>query len=155
MNVYLAGPIRGLTYEGATNWREDTTTWLRYKGFVPVSPMRGKDYLRGRGPLLGDTGSGAYEEFPMSSQRGIWGRDMFDVAQCDVLLANLAGATELSIGTVMEIQRAHDLGKYVLVVLESGSLHDHPFVREAASLVVDSLPEALEILEVLGGPYVG
>ena len=153
LKVYLAGPIRGLTFDEAVDWRRYAASWLADLGHVSVSPMRGKDYLKDRGRLLGDRGSGSFEEFPMSSEQGIYGRDIFDVSRCDVLLANLEGATKLSIGTVMEIQAARDRGKYVLVVLEDGSTHDHPFVRRAASLVVPNLDLALEVLAVLGDPY--
>lgn len=89
----------------------------------------------------------------MSSTKGLFGRDIFDVRQCDVLLANFEGASKLSIGTCMEIQRGFDLGKYVLTVLEPGSLHDHPFIHGASSLVVDSLETAIDVLAVLGDGY--
>lgn len=154
-NVYLAGPIRGLTYGECTDWREYATMRLNDIGLVGVSPMRGKDYLKDKGPLLGDRGSGAFEEFPMSSEQGIFGRDLFDTGiGCDIILANFEGATSLSIGTAMEIQHGYDNKKYVLTVLESGALHDHPFIRRASSLVVPTLEYALEVLYVLTAPYV-
>ena len=153
MRIYLAGPIRGLTFEDATDWREHAADQLRVLGHIGVSPMRGKEYLKGRGLLLGDRGSGSFEEFPMSSEKGIYGRDIFDLTKCDVILANLAGATQLSIGTCMEIQAGRDRGKYVLVVLEDGSTHDHPFIRQAASLVVNDLDTAIDVLAVLGEQY--
>jgi len=38
--VYLAGPITGLTYNGATTWREDARSYLAAKGITAYSPMR-------------------------------------------------------------------------------------------------------------------
>lgn len=159
MKIYLAGPIRGLTYGECTEWRDYASRVLKDWGHVPVSPMRGKEYLEGAGPLLGDSrgdgssSGGSYDKYPMSSEQGIWGRDTFDVKHCDAILANFEGATQLSIGTCMEIQRGYDLDKYVLVVVEPGAIHDHPFIRRAASLFVPTLNEALVILRMMGLPY--
>ena len=148
MKIYLAGPIRGLTYEQACEWREDVEHNLTSLGHTCSSPMRGKEILKTRGKI-----TNSYEEFPISSEAGIYGRDIFDVSNCDVLLANFLGAKDASLGTAMEVQAAHDRGKYVLVVMEEGNVHDHPFIRRAASLVVRDIDTALDVLAVLGGPY--
>ena len=149
MKIYLAGPIRGLTHAEATDWRTATAERLKDIGYTCFSPMRGKDYLKNIGPLLGDRGSGAFEEYPMSSTQGIFRRDVFDCDRADVILANFEGASNLSIGTCMEIMRGHAKGKYVLTVLADGSTHDHPFIRQASSLVVPTLEYAMEVLAVL------
>ncbi len=148
MMIYLAGPIRGLSYRGATDWRNEIADTLFAMGHLPVDPMRGKDFLRRKMVI-----TGAYEDHPLASAKGIYGRDLFDVDSCDILFANLLGTKEVSIGTVMEIQRGHDRGRYVLVIMEEGNIHDHPFVQEAASLVVGSLEDALRVVEKLGRPY--
>lgn len=154
MHVYLAGPIRGLTYGECTEWRDYATIKLAEMGHTGVSPMRGKDYLKEYGKLNGDSkGDGSYDQFPMSSQQGLFRRDIFDVKTCDVLLANFEGATQLSIGTCMEIQRAYDLGKYVITVVQPGSLHDHAFIRQASSVCVETLDQALVILKAVGAPF--
>ena len=52
--VYLAGPITGLTYSAARHgWREHFAEMLPAH-ILPVSPMRGKDFLRGEKSLKGD-----------------------------------------------------------------------------------------------------
>ncbi len=171
MYVYLAGPITGLTFGGATEWREAFVDRLYDMGHIGVSPMRGKDYLRevykdevlSKAPITGfDTAEHAklatlqlsYEQFPMSSAQGIVGRDRFDVAQCEVTLANFLGATAISIGTCMEVQRAADKERFVLLVMEpEGNPNDHPFVRRQASCVVEDLDTALMVLGAFGKPY--
>jgi hypothetical protein len=95
----------------------------------------------------------AYEQFPMSGEQGIFGRDTFDVRHCEVILANLAGATKVSIGTVMEVQRGYDLDRFVVVVMEPGNVHDHPFVRRSASLIVTNLEDAFTSIAAMGAPY--
>lgn len=151
MKVYLAGPITGCSYKGAVDWREAIAEELLALGLRCASPMRGKDYLARKRNI-----KAMYEreEFPLSTREGIFGRDTFDVANCEILLANLVGADRVSLGTVMEIQRGFDYDRYVLVVMEKGNVHDHPFVHQAASLVVSSLEEAVHTLAVLSEPYV-
>jgi hypothetical protein len=169
MRVYLAGAITGLTYNACTDWREQVTRELAQLGHIGVSPMRGKDYLRelyGDGVLAKHPITGfanaiateealqtAWEQFPMSGEQGIFGRDTFDVRHCEVLLAVLVGLDRVSIGTCMEIQRGYDLDRYVLVVMEPGSLHDHPFVRRAASIIVPTLEQAMQVIAAMGQPY--
>jgi nucleoside 2-deoxyribosyltransferase len=154
MRIYLAGPIRGKTFDEAVEWRDDAAAKLAAMGHVTMSPMRGKDYLRDFGPLNGgENTDGSYPAFPLSSGHGLFMRDTFDVQMADCVLANFEGATQLSIGTCMEIQRAYDLGKYVVTVVEPGSIHDHAFIQQASSLVVPTLEAALEYIRVVGEPY--
>ncbi len=47
--VYLSGPITGLDYKGCTDWREYARTWLADLNIEGLSPMRGKEYLEGKG----------------------------------------------------------------------------------------------------------
>lgn len=153
MRVYLAGPITGQTWEGATDWRE---AWIeRLRGtftMVGVSPMRGKDYLK---PEIEANGNVFHATeyatlHPMSSRSGIFRRDTFDVRTCDILLANFLDCGErISIGTIFEIGLAWSLGKYIIVVMDEENIHNHAFITEAASVVVDSLDEALNVLRVL------
>ena len=148
LSAYLVGPIKGLTYGESTDWRQFAIDQLDgvYRCY---SPMRGKDYLKDKGPLLGTGGTGAFEEYPMSSTKGIFRRDTWDVRRADVLLCNLLGATAISVGSVMEIQRGYDFDKYVLTVMEPGNIHFHPFVAEASSLIVPTLEYALDVMKVL------
>jgi len=149
MRVYLAGPIAGQNYKGATEWREQYAVALCELGHQAVSPMRGKAHLK----RVRKFSSEGYEQHPVSSQKGVYSRDCFDVAHCDILVARLLGAEQVSIGTCMEIQRAHDYGKYILTVMEKDSIHSHIFMKEACSLIVETDEEALEVLAVLGEGY--
>lgn len=153
MRIYLAGPIKGKTYTEAVGWREYAAAELGRMGHITMSPMRGKEELAKYGPLNGSESDGSYPEFPLSSGHGLFRRDIFDVSMCDAILANLGDATELSLGTAMEIQRGYDLNKYVLTVLNKGSIHDHAFIHQASSLVVPTLADALKYIEVVGAPY--
>lgn len=144
--VYLAGPIAGLSYGDATDWRAYARERLAALNVAGLSPMRGKTYLA-REQKIGDS----YETHPMSTRRAIITRDRFDVMRCDALLVNLLDAQTVSIGTVMEVAWADAFRKPVVLVDVDGSIHDHAFIREIAGYVVPTLDAAISILDSLLG----
>lgn len=46
-SVYLAGPISGLTFDDAQDWRGHAATFLASRGVVGLSPLREKHKLTG------------------------------------------------------------------------------------------------------------
>ena len=146
MRVYLAGPITGLTFGEATDWRDYAVGVLAFHGITGLSPMRGKDFILkriGERQVLGQT----YEDSPMSTQRGIVARDRFDVGRTDIVLFNFLGAERVSIGTMIEYGWASAQGKVIVTVMEqAGNVHDHAFVRELSPYRVATLDEALDII---------
>lgn len=150
LRVYLAGPITGLTFGAADDWRKYAVDVLMSHGIVGLSPMRGKAFILkriGEREVLGQT----YEDAPLSTQRGIVARDRFDVARADVVLFNLVGAEKVSIGTMIEYGWASAHGKMIVTVMEkTGNVHDHAFVRELSPYRVETLDEALDIIVAVG-----
>lgn len=143
--VYLAGPITGLSFDRATDWRQTAKAYFEDKGIDALSPLRGKSYLDKELNI-----KDSYEDLPLSSARGIYTRDRFDCNRADVVLINLLGATKVSIGTVMEIAWADAAGKPIVLIIDTtGNVHDHAMVREAAGFRVNNLDEALFIVNVL------
>lgn len=144
--VYLAGPISGLTYDGAQDWRNVAKTELAKYNVKAVSPLRAKDYLRGIPALTKDcAGYGSLN--CMSSPRGIMTRDHYDATTSDALLVNLLGAKDVSIGTVMEIAWGWDNGLPVVVAMEeSGNVHEHAMISEAIGFRVTTLQEAIKVV---------
>jgi nucleoside 2-deoxyribosyltransferase len=116
--------------------------------------MRGREHLADIGAI--DTDS---HKAGLVDGHAAVARDLWDVDRCDVLLMNLAGAYNVSIGSMVELGRASSKGKFVIVVLPSDELgekagldrnpHDHLFVYELASVVVDTVDEALQVLSAL------
>jgi nucleoside 2-deoxyribosyltransferase len=142
--VYLAGPITGTSYDGCTDWREYVQSQLP-PSIEGVSPMRGKDHLRGVESIKG------YGEHPFSTPKGITTRDRFDVTRCDAILVNFDGAQRVSIGTVMEIAWADMLRKPIVVVMGEDNPHYHAMIREAAGFIVPTLDEAIALVAVMLG----
>jgi nucleoside 2-deoxyribosyltransferase len=145
--VYLAGPIAGLNYEGATEWRDIARQQLYDCGIQGVSPMRGKEYLR---DVRNFDSAGNYGNFScMSSARGITTRDRYDATHCDVMLVNLLGANKVSIGTVMELGWADANRIPIVCVMEEGNIHDHGMINEVIGFKVETLEEALHIVKII------
>jgi nucleoside 2-deoxyribosyltransferase len=141
MKVYLAGPIEGLDYEGATGWRDQARAYLNRHGIRAFSPMRGKEYLKDEATIVG------HYEYPLSTQKGLTSRDRYDTTTSDLVIVNLKGASRVSIGTMVELGWADASRVPVMLIMEQDSnLHDHAMVREIAAWRVDSLDEALHLV---------
>ena len=141
IKVYLAGPIRGLAYDIALGWREMMRTQL-YPDITTYSPMRGKEALEGQECL---DESNLITDDPTCTSKGIVGRDYNDVRTCDLLFVNLLGAQQYSIGTISEIAAAHVLNKPIILLMEAGNIHDHPFITEPPLYWVDGFDTAIEL----------
>jgi len=82
--VYLAGPISGMEYEGAVEWRNWAMEWLRAVGIRAYSPMRAKEFLaaeeqHGRLPTF------LAHDHPLATSKGIMCRDHTDCVRADAL----------------------------------------------------------------------
>jgi nucleoside 2-deoxyribosyltransferase len=139
--VYLAGPITGISYGEAVDWREHARKFLREFGIDGYSPMRAKDYLRGEKQIA----SFYQADTPLSTSRGIMTRDRWDVRTADLVLVNVLHAQKVSIGTVMEIAWADMLRTPVVLVAEEQNVHAHPMISEATGFRVDTLEAGLAL----------
>jgi nucleoside 2-deoxyribosyltransferase len=77
-------------------------------------------------------------------------RDRYDLARCDLVLANLLGARTVSIGSVGEIFWADAMRKPVVLVREPHfNVHDHALINAIACCVVDNLDAAVAKINLL------
>ncbi|KKN06401.1 hypothetical protein LCGC14_1077620 [marine sediment metagenome] len=128
MRVYLSGPMSGLTPKQASGWREKTTKQLVDAGFEVADPMRGTEKLHsGRKKLRPDKYP---ENEPSLSDKAFVQRDKFDVKRSDIILVNLLGAPERSVGTICEIAFNMVFGNLCVIAMEEKNVHNHPFIRE-------------------------
>lgn len=146
--VYLCGPITGLSYTGATDWRAGVAAELQSVGIGSLSPMRGKSYLEKETNLGFD-----YANTLLSNNRAITARDRFDTMRCDLVLSNLLGSQRVSIGSMIEFGWADAKRIPIVCVMEpTGNLHDHGMVKEIASWIVPRLEDALAITKAILTP---
>lgn len=157
--VYTAGPIAGCTWDEAVDWR----AWVAPQ--LPEcdvrSPMRGKEFLRelkciipgGGDKVQSDELAVEAVDAAISSQHAIVVRDHWDVQNADVVLVNLLPSLELgkaSIGTSFELAWCWKYQKPAVVVMQhEGNPNDHPFVREAAYIVVPTLDASIAVVRQL------
>jgi len=147
--VYLAGPIAGLTYDDAEDWRVYARNVLENVGVRGLSPLRAKEYLRKQGTLTADC-FGYADLHCLSSPRGIMTRDRYDATRCDVLLVNLLGAKQVSVGTVVEIAFADMRRTPIVVAMEAtGNPHEHAMINEAIGFRTETLDEALHVVKAI------
>jgi nucleoside 2-deoxyribosyltransferase len=142
--AYLAGPITGLSFYGATDWREEFIHRLPSQ-IQGLSPLRGKAYLKSEQSI-----SASYPDIPLSCPSGIMTHSFNDCKRCDVLVVNFLGATKVSIGTVMELAWAYAFRIPTVVIMEKeGNPHDHPMVQEAIGYRVTTVEEAASLVSVI------
>lgn len=135
--LFLAGPLTGISYGDALDWRTYVESRLP-PDVVAYSALRGKEYVA-KEAVLKD----AYPDHLLSTPQGTITRDRFDVSRCDALFVNFLKADRVSIGTIMEMAWADAWRIPIILAMENGNIHDHAFVRQVAAFITDDLDEAI------------
>ncbi len=148
--VYLSGPITGLTFQGATDWRQYAIEALAAEGIKGISPMRAKDYLASLKAPISGHGREYAKLGVLSTSQAVVARDRFDTQRADIMLMNLLGADRVSIGTMVEIGWADSARVPIIGIIESeGNIHDHMFVNQMIGFRVATLDEGLDIAKAI------
>ena len=148
--VYLAGPIRGLNYNEATEWRDKAKASLADVGIEGMSPMRAKEYLKQELNVGGEKLADFYADYPLSTMKAIVCRDFNDCTKSDAVIMYLKGATTVSIGSIMEVAWAHAAKVPVILVMEkTGNVNEHGMIRETCGIHVETLEEALHAVKAI------
>ena len=147
--VYLAGPITGSTYNECTDWRITARDELKAANITAFSPMRAKEYLAQLKTISG-TGEEYFNLGVVSTPRGVITRDRFDTQRVDIVLVNLLGAKQVSIGTMIELGWADSARRPIVCAIEpSGNPHEHMMVSELIGYRVTTLEEAIYICKAV------
>lgn len=152
-HVYLAGPITGMLYGEARNsWRPYVAERLN-EHIKAWSPLRVVNKLQPEVGLLDGPKYIGLQDYIINLE--ILERDENDIRNSDAMIANMLGATRVSIGTVAEIAMARILNKpIVLVMEEGGNLHEHPFVTAKVARRVTNLDDGIDYINHLLTPGV-
>lgn len=140
--IYLARPISGCSGEEVLNWYDENVSKLIKMGFDVASPMTGKGHMRTELEFKAE-GYGT----AVSSNHAIYQRDKWMVVNSDIVLCYLCSSKRVSIGAMHEIAWAAFNNKHVIVVMEKDNIHRHAFVLESASIVFETMDEALTYLK--------
>ena len=139
--VYLIGPIGGLSYADATQWRIDARPILEDMGFEVLDPMSGKECLKGDKSI----GVGL-KNAPFVENGYIYHSDLHRVNRADFLLSNLLKMSDKqSIGTFFEYGYGAAKDKTIITVTADPYMAKHPFIV-SSSIVVPDMDTAYELL---------
>jgi len=145
LTVYLAGPILGTSYQECTTWREYVQRELEQRCVV-LSPMRGKEHLNGEEPVFQ-----SYESTLMSNAKAIVALDKFDVLRSDVIFVSLLGATDTSVGTMIELGWAtgHTAKRRIIITaLGMPENHrPHRFIEQLSDWIVPDLDTGIAVIK--------
>lgn len=138
--IYLARPISGCLYSDVEQYYTELTGILEDVGYMVLNPMTGKGSLK---EILKDEPfkSTGYI-IPQATNNAILKRDEWMVSLADVVYVNLVGAKEKSIGCICEISFAHIIGKYIVLAMEPGNIHNHAFVNSMAGAIFPNTVDA-------------
>lgn len=152
--VYLAGPILHCTEFEANDWRGRVDRVLRRQtdGLIRgISPLRCE-------PIHGETYVANYPDEKFGSSRAIMNKNMFDVKNCDMVLAYLPkppDGRQQSWGTLMEIGWARAFDKPVVLVTDDPKVVEHPVLNACAGWVLPHLDDGLDVVVGILSGYVG
>lgn len=147
--IYLAGPVTGTSYQEAHDWRHLVSVKIEIYNqrkstihhLETINPMFGQESLVGE-----DNIKSYYENDPLATPQALLQRSYFNVARSDVVLANVANARRLSVGTIMEIGWAYALRKPVVIVMEDDlNPHNSPLITQSAFAIVPYLDDAVTV----------
>jgi nucleoside 2-deoxyribosyltransferase len=144
--VYLSGPITGLNYDDGNYWRDQVTARLN-DNITPLNPLRCKEWARKHGIIYDTMGRG----HPwMATDEFIGTRDHWDTVRSELVLVNLLGALQVSVGTVLEIGMAHARGVPIILVMEDeGNCHEHGMIRAYSTMRFNNLDAAVDCVNAL------
>lgn len=142
--VYLGGPITGLSYSDADDWRGHVADELA-PDILCANPLRNAKHLKGSEAI-----PVAFKGVRFLSDRCITMQDYLDICRSQVVLMNFLGAPRVSSGSPWEMGVCWERRTPVVMVMESGdNPYDHPILRETAAFRCETLQEALIIVRGL------
>lgn len=141
MKIYCTKPMKGCSFEAVVEYYNEIQGILEDMGWVFLNPMCGKNYLAGEKSFK----NSGYTQ-PLSNDQAIVERDRWMVKQSDVLLVNLLGTKEVSIGSMFEMSWGYDCGKHIVTVMENDSIHYHAFTLKCSHVLYNNLGEAIDYL---------
>lgn len=146
--VYLAGPIDGMTFGAANDWRKYVHDKLVPHGIIGVSPLRCEPLPEGE-----EKYKAGYTCPKFGTAKAIGSKNIHDVRNCDITLAFLPGPrSSVSLGTICELAGAHFINKQTVMVSDDPYVMSHPVIDAMSGWKLENMDDAIEVIVgVLGG----
>jgi hypothetical protein len=146
--IYISSPISGLTYQDLESQRVFSQTiassssnlnifcpaTLVSSGSSPKFRNENKTYS----PMIELSGANTPKSCLYLCRKG--------VKECDIFLLNLLNSKEKSIGCIFELCWAKEFDKPIIVLIDPDNVHQHSFVLETATHVVNTLDQCIECI---------
>lgn len=149
--IYLVHPMSGLKYEEVKAYYDEMKQRLEALGYYVLHPMVAKATLSGR---KFDAKANERAEGAVTTPHAITRRDHWMVRKADIILADLTGAKDKSVGSISEIAVAYTHQKHSLGIMEKGNVHEHSFMFEQFDIIFKNKEDAVEYLtKLIRGEY--
>jgi len=136
--VYTAGAMENVSTAAMVDWRDYVDKYLYDSEIKCLHPTR-------RMPLHNQDVS-EDELSTYNRSKRIEAQDMLDIKRSRVVLADLRDSMPgKKWGTVMEVAKAKEMGKIIIVLVDPGQFK-HPFIYTYATEVHYDLQEAVEAI---------
>ena len=132
--VYLAGPMEDVSHEEMKGWRNNATEFLNMFGIETLDPTRRVSF---------------HDELLQNKTKTknicneIFSKDLKDIDNSLVVLADIRRGAGRGIGTAMELMYAYTKNKKIILWADMLDL-EHPFIEAVATEKYYDLYEALE-----------
>jgi hypothetical protein len=129
-----------------TAWRNDAKEQLISAGYRVHDPLTGEKDLWPEHHMDAKHKT----KVPPSVAGATLSKDLRQVLDSDIILANLKGARKVSIGSVMELAWGLLEHKYILIVKGKRGAHAHPWIDKSQRFkIYSTIEEALDHLVLL------
>lgn len=150
--IYLCGPMTGLSFNRAEEWR--TKTQKKFEAIPGIQVLNPARNCHVKNDEI-------YQAVNLDQKRGLncdralRARNLSDIALSSVVFANFLDAERPSLGSIYELGYASALRVPVICVIEdSGNVHEHLMITSGIDYRFNNLPEAFSgTLTIFGGKY--
>lgn len=144
--VYLSGPISGLTFDEAEDWRKTFKACMN-DNITALDPLRCKEFLQETGQVI-DGNLPPHSVVFRDEFIGM--RDEWDTTRSDAIIVNLLGARTASVGTILEIGMARNARVPILLIMEDDdNVHEHCMIRAYATMRFNNVNDCLDAVNAL------
>lgn len=138
--IYLCGPISGRSVEEMSAWRRHSRAVLRTFASVWDPTEFTVDSNHPATPRPDDP---AHQVSRIAHGRAVIERDLQAVRAADLLLANLVGASDPSIGSIGEMFWAYAFNVPIILVRDAQTIYSHSMLEAMAAIVCEDIDTAL------------
>ena len=146
--VYLAGPIEGLVWSEAFEWRKKAEIFLKDAGIEVYNPgIFVPDFLKGEKITL-EAVAKITNTFILDLKDQLYFHSKFELENCNIILFNLKHSeiTPISVGTFWELGASSVESKLRLAINMPQKFKRNPFISNSINLNFGSLDEALDYI---------